>query len=66
MVTGSFHADFHDAAVARLKIRAPERSILTVRIADVSDYTDDEIPGLLVDPTYGPVADYVLFVNSNP
>lgn len=63
LVTGSFHADFRDGAVARLLHRDPGASIAVIRFVDAADYTEAQLPSVLKDPVYGDVADYVWFVN---
>lgn len=65
LVTGSFHSDFKDGVVKRIKTRSAPEAALTVRFYDASDYTEKELeaalPSLLVDPAYGQVADFVYF-----
>lgn len=63
IVAGSFHTDFFDGFVARLKIRAPGDIIRTVRIIDASDYTEAELLNIAIDEQYGKLADFVYFVN---
>ncbi len=63
LVTGSFHADFFDGAAKRLAFRLPEARSVTIRFVDAADYREGEIPELLRDPRYGPIADYAWFVN---
>lgn len=68
LIAGSFHLEFFDATAARFKTRLATRPELpqgmaTIRIVDASDYTEDELPGLMRDAKYGAVADYVFFVN---
>jgi uncharacterized iron-regulated protein len=64
LVAGSFHTDYFDGTVARLDARGARGDQKTVvRFFDASDYTEDQLKGLLQDPKYGPVADYVWFVN---
>lgn len=63
LVVGSFHSDYYDGAVARLMKRAPDQTIGVVRFIDASDYTEAELQALPVDSKYGPVADFVYFVN---
>jgi uncharacterized iron-regulated protein len=62
LVTGSFHSEYFEGVVARLKARGAV-GLRSIRIFDASDYTASELPSLMNDPKYGPVADYVLFVN---
>ena len=67
MVNGSFHSDYFDAAVARLRAREAGHRIMTIRFIDASDYREaDLVPDLqLADPVrdarYGSVADWVWF-----
>lgn len=63
MIAGSFHVDYRDGVVERLRIRSPQSSILTIRILDQSDFKEDEIESLVWNPKYGEIADYVLFLN---
>jgi len=63
LVAGSFHTNYFDGAVGRLKIRAPEQITKTVTIIDAVDYTEAELLDLIHDPKYGDIADYVYFVN---
>lgn len=63
LVVGSFHVDYGDGVVARLRDRAPSEKLLNVRIIDASDYRPDELLPMLRDPKYGPLADYAVFVN---
>ena len=63
LVVGSFHSDYFDGVVSRLMKRAPDQTIGVVRFIDASDYTEAELQALPVDSKYGPVADFVYFVN---
>jgi hypothetical protein len=63
LVTGSFHADYHDAAVARIQARAPGETTRVVRFVDASDLPEAELAGLVRDARYGELADYVFYVN---
>ncbi|MCM2323067.1 MAG: ChaN family lipoprotein [Oligoflexia bacterium] len=63
LVAGSFHTDYLDATVARLRVRAPGESLLSVKLVDAADYTEAELLPLLRDAKYGDIADYVYFVN---
>ena len=63
LVAGSFHTDFRDGAVARLVARNPTKHVKSVSIVDASDYKVEELMALLVDPRWGALADYVVFVN---
>jgi uncharacterized iron-regulated protein len=66
LVTGSFHSDFHDGVVQRIGVRSSPTAVKTVRFYDATDYTradlETGLAALLIDPSYGPVADYVYFV----
>jgi uncharacterized iron-regulated protein len=62
LVAGGFHSDYGQGVVARLRARAPKKTVMTVRFLDLSGLTEEEIPGLLRDPRYGPVADFVYFI----
>lgn len=67
LITGSFHTDYFDGVVNRIKIRLPEKSVIVVRLIDASEYDEQELndmlPDILYDKTYGNIADYVYFVN---
>ncbi len=64
LVTGSFHADYHDGVVARLLARDSAPALAAVRFIDASDYTEATLIGeLLTHPRYGDLADFVFFVN---
>jgi uncharacterized iron-regulated protein len=63
LIVGSFHSDYFDGVVARLKRRAPDQSVAVVRFVDASDYSEVELQALVVDPKYGPIADAIYFVN---
>jgi uncharacterized iron-regulated protein len=63
LVVGSFHSDYFDGVVTRLMKRAPDQPIAVVRFVDASDYSESELQGFANDPKYGPVADFVYFVN---
>jgi uncharacterized iron-regulated protein len=63
LVVGSFHSDYFDGTVARLMKRAPDQVIATVKFVDASDYTEAELNSIAIDPKYGPIADFVYFVN---
>ncbi|OGQ37187.1 MAG: hypothetical protein A3F16_05725 [Deltaproteobacteria bacterium RIFCSPHIGHO2_12_FULL_43_9] len=63
VITGSFHADFGDGVVQRLRIRSPEKSIVVVRFVDASEYKEEELENVIIDPNYGAIAPFVLFVN---
>lgn len=67
LVAGSFHSDYADGVVARLRARAPDQTLHVIRFVDASDYSASELePDLaLHDPIhhkrYGNVADWVWF-----
>jgi uncharacterized iron-regulated protein len=63
VIAGSFHVDYFDGTVARLIARDPSKKMLTVRVLDLSDYQESEIEDLVWHPKYGPIADYVWYVN---
>ncbi len=66
LVAGSFHTDYQDGTVARLKARAPDQPMKTVKIADASDFQSGELENhlreFLIDAKYGQIADFVVFV----
>ncbi len=63
LVLGGFHSDYFDGTVARIQKRAPEKGVAVVRFIDASDFSEAELLSLSVDPVYGDIADFVLFVN---
>ncbi|MGK5088903.1 ChaN family lipoprotein [Bdellovibrionota bacterium FG-2] len=67
LIEGSFHTDYLDGTVARIKVRAPAARVHTVSLVDASDYSESELlellPTLLNDPQYGPLGDSIFFVN---
>jgi uncharacterized iron-regulated protein len=63
LIAGSFHTDYYDGAVNRLKIRDPQLSIVTIKIIDASDFSEDQLLTELHDEKYGDIADFVYFVN---
>lgn len=63
LVVGSFHADFNDGVVHRLKVRARGQNTVSIKIVDASIYAENEMEQVLKDPTYGAVADYVYIIN---
>ena len=63
VIAGSFHTDFFDGTVLRLRARSPKTNILTIKIVDTSDYSESELMDTLSDPKYGAIADLVYFVN---
>lgn len=60
IIAGSFHTDYYDGTVSRLKLLRPD-SITTLTIRNVSSMTSDDIAKLL-SPSgkNGPVADFVI------
>jgi uncharacterized iron-regulated protein len=64
LIVGSFHSDFFDGAVNRMKVRDPHLLIATVKIIDSSDFSENELLAELHDNKYGDIADYVYFVNN--
>ncbi|MFA6237968.1 MAG: ChaN family lipoprotein [Bacteriovorax sp.] len=64
LIAGSFHTDFYDGAVHRMKSRQPGIKIVTVKIIDASDFEESELLGEMHSEQYGDVADYVYFVNN--
>jgi uncharacterized iron-regulated protein len=63
LIIGSFHSDYYDGAVNRLKQRSPETNTVAVKVVDASDFTESELLSVLHDDKYGDIADYVYFVN---
>lgn len=63
LITGDFHAAYHDGVVIRLKSKAPSRTIKTVVIIDASDLPASQLLPQTHHVSYGNLADYVLFVN---
>ena len=63
LVVGSFHTDYFDGTVARIKIRAPGLKTASVTIVDASDYEEKDLEMVARDQKYGDLADYVYFVN---
>lgn len=63
VIAGSFHVDYFDGMVSRLMLRDSTQRLLTIRILDLSDYNHSEINDLVWHPNYGPIADYVWYVN---
>lgn len=63
IVAGSFHTDYFDGTIAQLKRREPNLKMLSVKIVDASDYKESDLLNDLFDAKYGPVAEYVIFVN---
>jgi len=66
-VNGSFHSDYFDGAVARIRARKPSLRLLLIRFIDAADYTEADLSPQLnlaepaLDPKYGPLADWVWF-----
>lgn len=67
LVVGSFHTDYKDGVIARLKARAPSEHTQVIRFFDISTLTQSqvitELPAILNHSMYGDIADYVYFVN---
>jgi len=67
LVVGSFHADYLDGVVARLRVRAPDQASHVIRFVDASEYTGSDLdPDLiLADPIYhkryGKLANWIWF-----
>lgn len=62
-IAGSFHTDFFDGTLARINKRTPSTRVLSIRIVDASWFQESELMDQLSHPSYGPVADLVVFVN---
>jgi uncharacterized iron-regulated protein len=61
IVAGSFHTDYFDATVARLK-KLTNLSVVTLKIVDTKSATPEEIKDYTAgDMTYGAFADYIIF-----
>lgn len=61
IVAGSFHTDYFDATVVRLK-KLTNLSAVTVKIIDTKTATADEIKDYISgDKTYGTYADFIIF-----
>ena len=69
-VSGSFHSDYFDAAIARIRARDAVSRLLSIRFVDAADYTEAElIPQLklsepVMDPKYGAIADWIWFAGT--
>lgn len=63
LIVGSFHSDYFDGAVNRIKVRNPFVEVATIKIIDASDYEESELLNLIHSDEYGDIADYVYFVN---
>jgi uncharacterized iron-regulated protein len=67
LVVGSFHSDYFDGVIARLKARAPDQPVHSIRFVDASEYRKDQLEPELVlrEPVrhkrYGELADWVWF-----
>ena len=67
LVVGSFHSDYFDGVVSRLKARAPDQSVHSIRFVDASEYRKDQLEPEIVlrEPIlhkrYGELADWVWF-----
>jgi uncharacterized iron-regulated protein len=67
LVVGSFHSDYLDGVVTRLRMRAPDQSILSIRFVDAQDYSASELePDLVlrepvIHKRYGALADWIWF-----
>jgi hypothetical protein len=67
LVNGSFHSDYFDAAIARIRARDAASRLLSIRFIDASDYSEAELaPELklsepVVDSKYGRLADWIWF-----
>jgi uncharacterized iron-regulated protein len=64
LIVGSFHTDFYDGAVNRIKVRSPGIEIVTVKVIDASDYEEKDLMNEMHSDQYGDIADYVYFVNN--
>lgn len=63
LITGSFHSDFDDGVVVRLRIRSSEKKIVVVRFVNASYYPEEDLWQVIIDENYGLIAPYVYFVN---
>ncbi len=63
LVAGSFHSDYSDGVVARLKTRDPYNKTAVVKFLDASDFSEDDLRYIAKHPKYGLLADYIYFVN---
>lgn len=63
LVVGSFHMEYGDGVVARLKDRLAGTEVVNIRILDTNDYVESELYEVVHDPNYGDMADYIYFVN---
>ncbi len=62
-IVGSFHTDYNDGYVAQLK-RTADLPIVTVKFIDTTELTQEEIDSFKIDdPLYGPIADFIFFLN---
>ncbi|MEY4616915.1 MAG: hypothetical protein RJB66_1875 [Pseudomonadota bacterium] len=62
LITGSFHMEFNDGVVERLRTRMKSATLTSIRIVDVNDFLVEEIDDLIHDPRFGDIADIVYFV----
>ncbi|HLE10638.1 MAG: hypothetical protein A2504_12805 [Bdellovibrionales bacterium RIFOXYD12_FULL_39_22] len=62
-VVGAFHTDYNDGYVTQLR-RLSSLPIVTIKFVDSAELTAEDIEYFKSDdPQYGPVADYVFFLN---
>ncbi len=66
LVNGSFHSDYFDAAITRIRARDAVSRLLSVRLIDASEYTVAELEALqlslqLEHSRFGPLADWIWF-----
>lgn len=62
LITGSFHMEYGDGVLARLKARFPQKQVTSVRIFNTNDYVESELAEVIHDPTYGDLSDFIFFV----
>lgn len=61
IIAGSFHTDFYDATVVRLK-NLTEKKIVTIKIVNLSDLSEEDVQELKNGSSlYGAYADYIVF-----
>lgn len=63
LVIGSFHSQFNDGVVARIKDRMPEEKVVNVEIIDCSEFSEKELGAMQINVKYGIRSDYAIFVN---
>lgn len=65
LLVGAFHSDYFDGTVERLRIRLQNEhtSAAVIDFVDASDYKEEDLMPLLIHSKYGPISDYVYFVN---